>query len=103
MHRALCVVPPGSVLLGSGDGAVQPGEETLALGGHATEEIEGTVAETLDTGVIFTVENRVSLSDRGNPRVLLAIVGTFIAVVCRPGPAVVLVLVTPGAGPFHVV
>jgi hypothetical protein len=39
-------------------------------GGHATEEIEGTVAETLNTGVIFTVENRVSLSDRGYPRVL---------------------------------
>jgi hypothetical protein len=32
-------------------------------------EIGGTVAESLDTGVIFTAESRVSLSDPGRPRV----------------------------------
>lgn len=57
-------------LLARSDGSVQPGEEVLALADHATAEMEGTVAETLDTGVIFTVESRVSLSDRGYPRVL---------------------------------
>jgi hypothetical protein len=38
--------------------------------GHATQGVVVTVAETLDTGVIFTVEVRVSLSDRPGVRVL---------------------------------
>jgi hypothetical protein len=52
------------------DGIVQPGEDVPARGGHAIWEIGGTVAEMLDTGVIFTAEIRVSLSDPGKPRVL---------------------------------
>jgi hypothetical protein len=58
--------------------------------GHATEGREGTVAETLDTGVIFTAEIRVSLSERGTPRVLLATSGTFTSsqgLGCLAGPA----------------
>jgi len=79
----------GGVLMHT-DGAVQPGEDVLALGGHATAGIEGTVAGTLDTGVIFTAEIRALLSERGTPRVLFATSGTFTSsqgLWCLAGPA----------------
>ncbi|GGS96852.1 hypothetical protein GCM10010270_81040 [Streptomyces violaceus] len=60
------------------------------------------MAETLNTGVIFTVENRVSLSEGGYPRVLLAIVGTFVEVECRPdlAPGVTSTRTTAGSDLF---
>jgi hypothetical protein len=60
------------VLRAAAHAASSLGRAVLALGGHAAVRVEGTVAETLDTGVIFTAEVRVSLSERGKPRVLWA-------------------------------
>lgn len=73
--QAVCPERAGFGLLvnggtyGLGGGSRGP-EQVPDDGGHATAGIVGTVAESLDTGVIFTAEVRVSLSDGGNPRVL---------------------------------
>jgi hypothetical protein len=61
----------GTLVVLSLDGVqVLHGEDVPALGGHARERVVGTVAETVDAGVIFTAEVRVSLSDRPGVRVL---------------------------------
>ncbi|CAK7288581.1 hypothetical protein SGPA1_80045 [Streptomyces misionensis JCM 4497] len=65
--------------LASTDGVLQPGEDVLALGGHATAGVEGTGPGCVG-GVIFTPDPqklRSDLSTGYKPRVLLAIVGTF--------------------------
>jgi hypothetical protein len=54
-------------------------------------------------GVMFTPEIRVTMSTGSGPRVLLAIVGTFVEVECRPGPAPGVCRTGSTAGPFHVV
>ncbi len=95
--RTVCGAPLGlrAVLTASG--------KLVALGGHATAGVVGTVAESLDAGVIFTAEVRVSLSDRGTPRVLFATSApSFVSQRWGVGRSRVPVLPAPGPPPVRV-